>query len=69
MNNQPPERMGEEKTIRDDLNKVDEEVNNPIEDQPGGTRDEDRRSKFIDRYGDEDNDPNTDEATYSKQNR
>ena len=61
-----PERTGEEKTIRDELNEVDKEVGNPIKDLPGGTREEKRRSKFIDLYGDEDNDPNTDEATYRR---
>ncbi len=60
-------RTGEEKTIKDDLTKVDNEVGNNIEDKPGGNTDEDRRSKFIDLYGDEDNDPNTSEATYKQQ--
>ncbi len=62
-----PVRTGQEKTIRDDLNKVDEEVKNPIQDQPEGNREEKRRSKFIDLHGDEDNNPETTEATYGKQ--
>lgn len=69
MTDQTTERTGEERTIRDDLIEVDKEVDNTIEDRPGGSREEDRRSKFIDLYGDEDNDPNTDEGTYRRQNQ
>lgn len=67
MPDETPVRTGEEKTIKDDLNKVDNEVGNNIDDKPGGNRDEDRRSKYIDLHGDEDNDPNTSESTYKQQ--
>ena len=64
---QEPRRTGEENTIRDDLKNVDEAVNNKIKDQPKGDRGEGRRSRFIDLHGDEDNNPETTEATYGKQ--
>lgn len=68
MNDQEPTRTGEEKTIKDDLSKVDNEVGDAVKDNPGGNRDEVRRSKFIDLHGDEDNDPNTSESKYNQQN-
>jgi hypothetical protein len=64
-----PERTGEERVIRDDLSQVDQEVNDSIQDRPDGNREERRRGNFIDRYGDEDNNPNTDEATYRRNNQ
>ncbi len=61
-----PVRTGGERTLRDNLSGVDKEVNNTINDNPVGNRDEKRRSNFIDHNGDEDNNPNTDEGTYRR---
>lgn len=67
MSEQNPERTGGERVIRNDLQDVDKEVNQQISDRPlGKNRQEKRRGIFIDAYGDEDNNPDTDEGKYRR---
>ena len=53
--------MGGEAELRDEFREADQQAGEMIADNPAGTREERRRSRFIDLHGDEDNDPNTNE--------
>ncbi len=62
MGNQEPVSTGEEAQLREELKEVDAQVAEPIADNPEGSREERRRTHFVDLHGDEDLDPNTSEA-------
>ena len=59
MTDQNAVRTGGEAALQDELQAVDEQVGQPIPDNPEGDGDALRRSRFIDLHGDEDGDPNT----------
>lgn len=65
MGDDTAKRTGGEAEIRDELATTDRELGDPIADRPySKDRRERRRGRFIDLHGDEDHDPDTDEATY-----
>ena len=62
-----PVRTGGERVLQDELKNDDQQFEQPVNDNPGGNRDQRRRANFIDHNADEDGDPNTTEKTYRDQ--